>query len=160
MTHTQAHFCHETLGSKIKLKQKCQIELLEEENWPANNESLEKCGKVAQDRLGTADLLICFGFHSPDAIPPPQFGGVSYVGSVCNTALRKDFKCQLNMWWDDPSTTAAVSIFTFKNKQKTGLPNPDPSYSIRLLLMNLVIVWGCTTILTPLMMPLDVTKRD
>ena len=113
MTHTQAHFCHESLGSQVKLKQKCQIEYLEDENWPAENESLQKCGQVAQDRLGTADLLICFGYHSADAIPAPQFGGVSYVGTVCNTALSRNFKCQLNMWWDDPSTTAAVSILEY-----------------------------------------------
>ena len=106
MTHTQAHFCHESLGSQVKLKQKCQIEFLEDENWPAENESLQKCGQVAQDRLGTADLLICFGYHSADAIPAPQFGGVSYVGTVCNTALSRNFKCQLNMWWVDPSITA------------------------------------------------------
>ena len=64
---------------------------------------------MTQEHLGTADLVICFGYHPHGSDPEPQFGGVSYVGTVCNTALRKDFHCQLNFWWDDPSTSAIVS---------------------------------------------------
>ena len=76
---------------------------LKGEEWPANYDSLKRARELTDEKLGKADIAIFFGHHASGA----EFGGVAYVGIACKNG-SKQYRCQLNMWWYNPSITAGV----------------------------------------------------
>ena len=86
------------------------------EEWPASYEALGRCRELSGEQLGGSDIAIFFGHHAVGTNPGPEFGGVAYVGVACKNTSKK-YKCQLNMWWYNPSTTAGVSLL-FRNYWK------------------------------------------
>eukprot|EP00093_Oithona_nana_P011434 11434.XXX_259963_261725_1 [CDS] Oithona nana genome sequencing. len=104
IAHTQVHYCHASLGSKIKLKKSGEYSHLSGEVWPAQFKALKRCGKLTEQKLGKADIAIFFGH---DESKEGKFGGVAYQGVACKNGSKK-YRCQLNLWWFNPSTTASV----------------------------------------------------
>lgn len=108
LAHTQVHYCHDSLGSKIELKRGNKYhKYLKGEEWPANYDSLKRTRELTEKKLGKADIAIFFGHHASGADPAPEFGGVAYVGIACKNTSKK-YRLSLNMWWYTPSITAGV----------------------------------------------------
>ena len=78
------------------------VKHLRGEEWPANYDSLKRCRNLTDQNLGRADIALFFGHHDLD--DDPKFGSATSYGAAC--AGEKQNKCQLDMWWTDPSVTA------------------------------------------------------
>lgn len=77
------------------------------EGWPASYDSLSRCRELTGQKLEKADLAIFFGHHAKETKPKPKFGGIAHLGVACKGGAI-DKRCQLNMWWYNPSVTASV----------------------------------------------------
>merc|ERR1711953_587781 len=89
LAHTQVHYCHDSLGSKIELKRGNKYhKYLKGEEWPANYDSLKRTRELTEKKLGKADIAIFFGHHASGADPAPEFGGVAYVGIACKIQAK------------------------------------------------------------------------
>ena len=74
------------------------------EVWPAQYESLNRCEKLTDQKLGKADIAIFFGH---DDSLHGKFGGLAHLGVACKNG-PKMYRCQLMMWQFNPSSTATV----------------------------------------------------
>ena len=103
LPHIQAHYCHSTLGTKIKIET-IGFKHYEGKRLTASGPNLrDMYGPTAED-IGSADLMvyICHDTTSGDTIT-----GYAPTGSICGD--RDEIKLSINEWETDSSGFAFVS---------------------------------------------------
>jgi len=106
LVHVQAYFCHESLGTRIK------VTLLSMPYYPdkeilATVESITAMGPTTKNDLGSADLMVYMGYKGTKE----SSIGIAYGGSVCQPkSMNKEHeKLSLNIW-DEKLSYAAQTI--------------------------------------------------
>merc|ERR1719210_400357 len=61
LTHAQTHFCHASLGSKIKLKRIGDLTYWKGEKWLGTTTVEEYLSKLTLQKLGKADIALFIG---------------------------------------------------------------------------------------------------
>ena len=115
MTHAQAHYCHESLGSKIQLKMQddgfnyVKNTKRKKKNWASRDRWLNRVSELSQELKTTADINIFLGWHGP--LSDSWFTGIAWIGRVCNSegGWKEYYKCQLTFLWENWENTELLS---------------------------------------------------
>ena len=116
MTHAQAHYCHESLGSKIQLRMQddgfnyVENTKRKKKNWASRDRWLGKVSKLSQEFQTTADINIFLGWHGP--MSTSWFTGIAWIGQVCEPKENNSndyYKCQLTFLWENSEGTELLS---------------------------------------------------
>ena len=102
LPHIQAHYCHSTLGTKIKIET-IGFKHYEGKRLTASIPNLYDMARPTAEDIGNADLMvyICHDTTSGDTI-----AGYAPVGSICGN--QDGNKLSINEWEIDPSGFAFV----------------------------------------------------
>ena len=94
LVHTQAFFCHSSLGSKIHLK---GLSI-------AQNKNGLNAGQITKEGIEGADLALIFSYPVPDVL------GWAYQSTICMGDWGKQNRFAVTYWHNDsPATNAWVS---------------------------------------------------
>ena len=107
MAHTQTHFCHASLGSKIKLKRIGDLTYWKGEKWLGTNQMIDNyLPKLTLQKLGKTDIVLFFGHHEMGSYG----GATNCMGCICNEKIPKKKRCALNLWWTSAANTANTVV--------------------------------------------------
>ena len=108
-THVQAYFCHESLGSQIKLSLANNMVHVEGTNWHIKSKYDNSFGEVRNWHnhygLGNADMNLFLGEYQRG------MSGVAYLSTACRSTCCNN---ALVMNKKDKTTTAVVRLFISK----------------------------------------------
>ena len=106
LPHLQAHYCHSTLGTKIKIET-IGFKYYEDRDFTATPKNMRIMkGPTAED-IGTADLMVymCHDTSENDTIV-----GYAYGDAICGD--QDEIKLSINEWQPTASGFAFVILFS------------------------------------------------
>ena len=106
LPHLQAHYCHSTLGTKIKIET-IGFKHYEGKKLTTTDPDMYDMGGPTAKDIGTADLMVYMCY---DKSGLPGVVGYAPVGSICGD--QDERKLSITEWASTPSKFAFVILFS------------------------------------------------
>lgn len=94
LVHSQAYFCHVSLGTKVHLQLEPEIKHYTDVIF--NKQTMDDMKIVCKNDLNGASLMVFFGLHPNH--PNSSGGGKAYLRELCRPSYRDKNKFSVNLW--------------------------------------------------------------
>ena len=105
LPHIQAHYCHSTLGTKIKIET-IGFKHYKGKKLTATKPNMYDMEDLTAKDIGTADLMV---YMCNDTSGLPGVVGLAFTGVICGD--RDEMKLSINEWASTASGFAFVILF-------------------------------------------------